>query len=49
MHANCLFTIRLFLKSFLRSNTPPMAGPTSFVFVVDGVDGDNVSFPSVYR
>ena len=52
MHANCLLTIHLSLKSFLRSNTPPMAGPTSSVFVVDGVDGvdgDNVSFPSVYR
>ena len=49
MHANCLLTIHLSLKSFLRSNTPPMAGPTSSVFVVDGVDGDNVIFPSVYR
>ena len=49
VHANCLLTIHLSLKSFLCSNTPPMAGPTSSVFVVDGVDGDNVSFPSVYR
>ena len=51
MHVNCLLTIYqiLSLKSFLRSNIPPMAGPTSSVFVVDGVDGDNVSFPSVYR
>ena len=49
VHAKYLLTIHLSLKSFLRSNTPPMAGSTSSVFVVDGVDGDNVSFPSVYR
>ena len=46
VHAKYLLTIHLSLKSFLRSNNPPMDGPTSSVFVVDG---DNVSFPSVYR